>query len=280
MPWLVSSQLDHTASSPSERQCERTSFAFYCAVRDTLPVWLLEDMRNTEVFCWEDGQPRAFTPSEALLYALVHDHQDYAHYLLSRFSVSALGAHGRSFCCCKMAGGAPHLSMAVRYNRISILGMIMNTLKDFSMERMRRDYLDSRGGCTHCADAGKTAVEVACMLARPECLMLMLVHGARPENALDVLLQQLQLQSCSMTERHRMLCCLDFLLLFLTKTPTLHFLQDEPQRWQSLLGNKVFRWLSGLAPPTLLLQALRTLARDVPGQLAALPEFLQPHSWS
>lgn len=277
MPWLV----DHTASSSSlsERQCDRTSFALYRAVRDALPVWLLEDMRTMEVFSWEDGRPRAFTPSEALLYALVHDHQDYARYLLNRFSVTALGARGRSFCRCKNAGGAPHLSAAVRYNRVSILGMIVDALKDFPTESARQDYMDSRGGCAHSTDAGKTAVEVACTLARPECLMLLLVHGARLGSALDILLQQLQLEAFNMAERRRTLRCMHVLLLFLPKTPTLHFLRDEPQRWQSLLGEEVFRCLSGLAPPTLLLQVLRTLAREVPGQLAALPECMQPHSW-
>ncbi|XP_075993422.1 ankyrin repeat domain-containing protein 9-like [Genypterus blacodes] len=278
MPWLV----DHTASSsssPSERQCDRTSFALYRAVRDALPVWLLEDMRTMEVFSWEDGRPRAFTPSEALMYALVHDHQDYARHLLGRFSLIALGARGRSFCRCKHADGAPHLRAAVRYNRVSILGMIVDALKDFPTLNARQDYLESRGGCAHSTDAGKTAVEVACTLARPECLMLLLEHGARPGSALDILLQQLQLEAFNMAEQRGILRCMHSLLLFLPKTPALLFLRDEPQRWQSLLGEDVFRCLSGIAPPTLLLQVLRTLARDVPGQLAALPDFLQPHSW-
>ncbi len=61
---------------------------------------MLEDMRCMEVFCWEDGRARAFLPAEALLYALVHDHQEYARYLLNRFSVSALKAQRCSFCCC------------------------------------------------------------------------------------------------------------------------------------------------------------------------------------
>ncbi|KAI4790721.1 hypothetical protein KUCAC02_034447 [Chaenocephalus aceratus] len=46
MPWLVSSQVDFLSSSPSQRECERTSFSFYCSVRDLLPVWRLEEQRK------------------------------------------------------------------------------------------------------------------------------------------------------------------------------------------------------------------------------------------
>lgn len=65
-----------------QKQCRKSSFAFYLAVRDLLPVWLLEDMRASEAFHWDErGRAAAYSPSEALLYALVHDHQAYAHYL-------------------------------------------------------------------------------------------------------------------------------------------------------------------------------------------------------
>lgn len=275
MPWLLTSQLDCLSSSPSQRQCERTSFSFYCAVREQLPVWMLEDMRSMEVFCWEDGRPRAFLPSEALLYALVHDHQDYARYLLNRYSVSALRAPRCNFCCCR-GSGSPHLSVAVRYNRVSILGMMVGALKDCDTQSGRRDYLDSCGGCSHVADAGKTAVQLAVELSRPDCLLLLLGHGAQPEG-LEAALQRLV--SSDATERRHAQRCFDFLLLFLPKPPALYHLRDEPQRWQSLLGNEVFSWLCGLAPPPLLLQALRCLARSGPDKITALPNFLQLHSW-
>ncbi|XP_029973419.1 ankyrin repeat domain-containing protein 9 [Salarias fasciatus] len=272
MPWLVSSQLDCLSSSPSQRECERTAFSFYCAVREQLPVWLLEDMRSMEVFCWEDGHPRAFLPCEALLYALVHNHQDYARYLLDRYSLSALKAPRCSFCCCG-GSGAPHLKMAVRYDRVAVLGMMLGTVKDCDLHG---GYLDSCGGCTHVADAGKTAVQLAVELSRPECLLLLLAHGAEPDG-LDTALQRLV--SCDASERRQAQRCFDMLLLFLPKPPPLCRLRDEPQLWQSLLGNEVFRWLCGLAPPPLLLQALRCLARSGPDRISSLPAFLQPHSW-
>ncbi|KAK5873226.1 hypothetical protein PBY51_018289 [Eleginops maclovinus] len=273
MPWLVSSQVDFLSSSPSQRQCERTSFSFYCSVREQLPVWLLEETRSMEVFSWEDGRPRAFLPSEALLYALVHDHQDYAGFLVQQFSVSALRAPRCSFCCC--SGGAPHLSVAVRYNRLSILALMVEALKDCD-SGVRQDFLDGCGGCSHAADAGKCAVQLAVELSRSDCLLLLLAHGARPAG-LDAALQRLV--SCDAADRREAQRCLDFLLLFLPGPPAFCCLQDERQRWQGRLGNEVFRWLSGLAPPPLLLQALRCLARSGPGRISALPDFLQQHSW-
>ncbi|KAL3968260.1 hypothetical protein ACER0C_028217 [Sarotherodon galilaeus] len=275
MPWLLSSQLDYVSSSPSERQCERTAFSFYCSVRERLPVWLLEDMRCMEVFCWDDGHPRAFLPSEALLYALIHDHQDYAQYLLNRYSVSALRAPRCSYCCCR-GSGAPHLSIAVRYDRLVILGMMMATLKNCGEQTKRQDYLDSCGGCSHVADAGKSAVQLAVELSHADSLLLLLVEGARPDG-LDAALQRLV--SCDVSKRHHAKRCLDYLLLFLPKPPLLQRLQDEPQRWQSLLGNKVFSWLQGVAPPPLLLQALRSLVQFGADRISMLPNFLQLHSW-
>ncbi|XP_010784142.1 ankyrin repeat domain-containing protein 9-like [Notothenia coriiceps] len=276
MPWLVSSQVDFLSSSPSQRECERTSFSFYCSVRDLLPVWLLEEQRSMETFSWEDG-PRGFLPAEALLYAVVHDHQDYASFLLHHFSVSALRAPPCSFCCC--SGGAPHLSVAVRYDRLHILALMLEALKDCSE---RRDFLDGCTGCSHAADAGKSAVQLAVELSRSDCLLLLLSHGAAPAG-LEAVLQRLssasELSSCEASELRQAQRCMDFLLLFLPSPPPICYLQDEPQRWQSLLGNEVFRWLSGLAPPPLLLQALRCLARSGPGQISALPDFLQQHSW-
>uniref|UniRef100_F6ZAP4 Ankyrin repeat domain 9 n=1 Tax=Equus caballus TaxID=9796 RepID=F6ZAP4_HORSE len=79
------------ARSRAQKQCRKSSFAFYQAVRDLLPVWLLEDMRASEAFHWDErGRAAAYSPSEALLYALVHDHQAYAHYLLATFPRRAL----------------------------------------------------------------------------------------------------------------------------------------------------------------------------------------------
>lgn len=287
MPWDLGVQYDSRANYKSEKQCQRTSFAFYQAVRDLLPVWALEDMRTMEVFHWEDdGRACAFSPSEALLYALVHDHQQYARYLLNRYSVNALDMPSRSFCCCQ-ASATPHLSVAVRYNRITILKMIVESIKDFATESARRGYLDSRGGCVHDAEGGKTAVHLACDLVRPECLLLLLGHGACPyvtdragNNPLDCLLEQIcQGPSNMPADMRRKHVCLGYLLLFM---PKLHFqrkdqLLNNPERWQSLVGEEAFNWLAGLSPPSLFVQAMQRLTQSIPvDQLESLPDFLKP----
>ncbi|CAG5866977.1 unnamed protein product [Menidia menidia] len=236
MPWLLSSPLDCASPSPCQRQCERTAFSFYCAVRERLPAWLLEDMRGMEVFCWDDGRPRAFRPSEALLYALVHDHQDYARVLLERYSVGALRAPRCSFCRAR-GGGAPHLAVAVRYDRVAILGMMVRALREREEAGERRRYLDECGACAHAPDAGKSAVQLA---------------------------------------RARAQRCVDLLLLFVAEPPRPRCVREEPQRWRGLLGGRVFGWLRGVSPPPLLLQALRSLARSGPDQISTLPVFLQP----
>lgn len=278
MPWLLSSELGHQSWSPSERQCERTAFSFYIAVRDRLPVWTLEDLRRMEVLCWDGGSPRPFLPSEALLYALIHDHQDYARYLLGRYSIGALNEPHCSCHCCRGSGGgggSSLLTMAVRYERVSILGMMMDAVKECGAQSERQRLLDGYSGCSRAADAGKTPVQVAVQLSRPECLRLLLVHGARPEG-LDLALERLFTSDVS--ERRSAQRCLDLLLLFVPKLLTQHSLQEEPKRWQSLLGNEVFNWLCGLTPPPLLLQALRCLAQTGPQQIATLPDFLQQYS--
>uniref|UniRef100_A0A3Q2YI71 Uncharacterized protein n=1 Tax=Hippocampus comes TaxID=109280 RepID=A0A3Q2YI71_HIPCM len=272
MPWLLSSPPHPPSPSPCQRYCERTAFAFYCAVRDKLPAWLLEDMRSMEVFLWDDGHPRSFSPGDALMYALVHDHQDYARYLLRSFSVKALHVARCGMC---RSGGSALLHVAVRYNRTTILGLMVDTLKDSAPEGWRQEYLNSCGGCAHGADAGKTAVQLAVELSRADCLLLLLARGARP-HALDAAL--LRLAASGAAERRDARHCLDLLLLFAPRPAAPCRLLDEPQRWQSLLGRDVFGWLSGLAPPPLLLQALRTLAQSVPCQMSQLPAFLRPHS--
>lgn len=274
MPWLLSSELGHRSWSPSERQCERTAFSFYVAVRERLPVWTLEELRRMEVLCWDGGSPRPFLPSEALLYALVHDHQDYARYLLDSYSVGALKEPHCSFRSCR-GGGSSLLTMAVRYERVSILAMMMAALKGCHTASERQGFLDGCGGCSHAADAGKTAVQLAVQLSRPECLRLLLVHGARAEG-LDLALERLVASDGS--GRRCAQRCLDLLLLFVPQVRRQRSLQEEPQRWQSLLGDAVFSWLCGRSPPPLLLQALRCLAQTGPHQIATLPDFLQHYS--
>uniref|UniRef100_A0A4W3IVP6 Ankyrin repeat domain 9 n=1 Tax=Callorhinchus milii TaxID=7868 RepID=A0A4W3IVP6_CALMI len=253
----------HSRDYYSQKRCKKSSFAFYLAVRELLPVWLLEDMRRMEVFHWEEsGRVSAYSASEALLYALVHDHRPY-------------GAH--LFGCCRAS--APHLAMAVRYNRVAILRGILHTLRGFPAGERRR-YLN-RTGCAR-VEGGKTPVHVACELGRAECLALLLAHGSAPDIAdshgntpLDTLPNTPEL----------LMVCLDNLLLF---TPVLRFrlqpvLRAEVTPWRVLLGDRTFDWLTGRTPPPLSVTAMQTAIgcispEKLPEGLRELPvpQRLQP----
>ncbi|XP_020388247.2 ankyrin repeat domain-containing protein 9 [Rhincodon typus] len=280
MPWDLSSSSPGNGQQESRwrKRCRKSSFAFYQAVRDLLPVWMLEEMRTMEVFHWEDsGRMSSYSPSEALLYALVHDHQAYARYLLAEHPRAALAMPSTSFCCCSALG--QHLAMAVRYNRVATLARILSSLQHLP-ENERRQYIDRRG-CEH-VESGKTPLHLACELARPECLTLLLGHGSSPyirdcrgDTALDTLLQQL---GSSPLDSPRKISCLHHLLLFM---PRLQFqmkaaLKDNASFWQTLLGTQLFQWLSGFSPAPLFIKAMQTLIRTIdpekfPEALAELP---------
>lgn len=287
------------ARSRAQKQCRKSSFAFYQAVRDLLPVWLLEDMRASEAFHWDErGRATAYSPSEALLYALVHDHQAYAHYLLATFPRRALALPSAGFRCC--AAPAPHVALAVRYNRVGILRRILRTIRDFPAEERAR-LLDRRG-CSR-VEGGGTSLHVACELARPECLFLLLGHGASPSlhdggglTPLELLLRQLGLDSGATPAtgtpavpgelRQRRLLLLDLLVLYTPADAASRArceLLAEPLRWQRLLGEDKFQWLAGLAPPSLFVRAMQVLVTAIspcrfPEALdeLPLPPFLQP----
>eukprot|EP00075_Anas_platyrhynchos_P025190 XP_027314443.1 ankyrin repeat domain-containing protein 9 isoform X3 [Anas platyrhynchos] len=285
MPWSV--RWVGGGGAQSQKQCKKSSFAFYQAVRDLLPVWFLEDMRTMEVFHWEDGgKVSLYSPSEALLYALVHDHQPYARHLLTKYPQSALAVPSQSFSCCQAS--APHLAMAVRYNRVRVLFRILKAVQGFPPGD-RAGHLDRRG-CSR-VEGGKTALHVACELVRPECLLLLLGHGASPclpdsagNTPLDTLLQQLA-QAPAVNTRAKLLC-LDCLFLFVPQDVPFAMKQqllDNRQRWQDLLGESRYRCLVGLAPPSLFVGAMRVLIRTIspehfPEALddLPLPHFLKP----
>ncbi|NXY91543.1 ANKR9 protein, partial [Alcedo cyanopectus] len=285
MPWSV--QWVGGRGAQCQKQCKKSSFAFYQAVRDLLPVWFLEDMRTMEVFHWEDGgEVSAYSPSEALLYALVHDHQPYARHLLAKFPQSALAAPSRSFSCCQSP--APHLAMAVRYNRVRILFRMLRALQALPPAD-RAGSLDRRG-CSR-VEGGKTALHLACELVRPECLLLLLGHGASPcppdgagDTPLDALLQQIA-RAPAANMRAKLLC-LDCLFFFVPRDLRFAMKQqllDDRRRWQELLGERRFQCLVGLAPPLLFVGAMRVLIGTIapehfPEALdnLPLPHFLKP----
>ncbi|KAG9347325.1 hypothetical protein JZ751_004892 [Albula glossodonta] len=246
------------------RQRKFLSFLFYQAVRDHKPVWMLEDMRTMETFYWEENaSQRTYTPSEALLYAIVHDHQPYAQYLLSHYSEEALAMPGERFCCCPSS--APHLAMAVRYDRRDILSLILQVAHRLPS---LRSYLN-RGGCFHLED-GKTPLHLACELLRSEAVILLLGSGASPRaednngmTPLDVILEQLWDSKVNVGAKK---LCLDNLLLFMPKLcfKMKESLQKDPACWSKVLGEDKFNHLIGKNPAPLFLIAMQKILLMLP----------------
>lgn len=264
------------SSAPRSFEKPRRSFSllFYRAVRDLKPVWLLEDIRTMETFYpEEDSSQRTYTPSEALLYAIVHDHQPYARYLLSRYTEEALARPGERFCCCPAS--APHLSMAVRYDRRHILGLI---LQEAHRVPSSPPYPD-QPGCFHVED-GRTPLHLACELQRPEAVVLLLGSGASPHaqdhnglTPLDVILEKLRdCQGAGGGGDRRQ--CLDNLLLFMPKVcfKMKAALGREPERWTTLLGEESYMYLCGRSPAPLLLCAMQTVLKQL--SPASFPDCL------
>ncbi|CAL8315167.1 unnamed protein product [Lota lota] len=267
-----------TAPQSNDKPRKYFSLLFYQAVRDLKPVWMLEDMRTMETFYQEvDDTQRTFNPSEALLYAIVHDHQAYAQYLLSNYTDEALSRPGERFCCCPSS--APHLAMTVRYDRRHILGLI---LQEVHRTPSIPSYTD-QGGLLHVED-GKTTLHLACELARPEAVTMLLGNGASPcvedhqgMTPLDVLLVRFREPSnVKPAERRR---CLDNLLMFMPAK--CHFkmkgvLEKEPDFWSKALGEATFQYLVGKTPAALVLSAMQTVLRQLsparfPDSLHELP---------
>ncbi|KAI1240504.1 hypothetical protein IHE44_0008928 [Lamprotornis superbus] len=229
------------------------------AVRDHKPVWMLEDMRTMEYFYWEENASlRTYSPSEALLYAVVHNHLPYAQYLLSHFPEEALKVPGEHFCYCPSS--APHLAMAVTYDRRDILGLIIKIAHKLPS---LNSYIN-RAGCFHLED-GKTPLHLACELLRSETVLILLGNGASPRiedskglTPLDVILEQMWDSKVNVASKK---LCLDYLLLFM---PNPQFkmrkvLQEHPDHWTALLGEDKF---NSLVRTEILILEITNVATD------------------
>ncbi|KAF7208945.1 ankyrin repeat domain-containing protein 9 [Nothobranchius furzeri] len=264
---MASGRAGSAARNAESHKC--FSLLFYRAVRDLKPVWMLEDMRTMEAFYLEDdaGQ-RIFSPSEALLYAIVHDHQAYAQYLLTRYGEAALAEPGERFCCCPSS--APHLTMAVRYDRRYILGLILQE------SRRVPGYASADGRF-------RTPLHLACELLRPEAVIMLLGSGACASaqdhdgvTPLDVVLEKLRDSSVLDGEEARR--CLDHLLMFMPKVrfKLKEVLGKTPEVWSKVLGEETYKYLAGQSPAPLAVSTMQTILQQLspdtfPASLSELP---------
>ncbi|XP_054473996.1 ankyrin repeat domain-containing protein 9 [Anoplopoma fimbria] len=274
-----------SAAQSLEKHRRSFSLLFYRAVRDLKPVWMLEDMRTMEAFHQEEdaGCSRTYSPSEALLYAIVHDHQLYARHLLSRYMEEALARPGDRFCCCP-SPAAPHLAMAVRYDRLYILSLILQethrttSASSSSSSTSSTSSCMDRSGCFHLED-GRSPLHLACELLRPEAVFMLLGSGSCPLTPdrdgltpLDVILEKLQTHGAQTQSRRQ---CLDNLLMFM---PKVDFkmkgpLCREPELWSDLLGEETYKYLVERRPAPLVLTAMQTVLRQL--SPATFPDSLQ-----
>lgn len=252
------------------RESERRVFEFYRLVRSGAPIWKLEEMRNMEVQVWDWSLDLVapLSPAQALVYALVHDRTDYCRHLLMVYRTAALSPAPCDFC--TRSVGSVHLRLAVRYDRQEALQSILDTVQSCMSADEVCEYLDSAPYCSH-LDCGDAAVPLAVSLQRSRCLLMLLAAGATA-NGLEVGLQKLTNEQLTreQTERTEALRCIYFLLLF---SPTLRP-QALDQSLRCILGEMLYNWLSGQAPPTLLLHALRKIAQTAPAAIAKLPQKL------
>ncbi|XP_025029237.1 ankyrin repeat domain-containing protein 9-like [Python bivittatus] len=146
---------------------------FYQAVWDHKLVWMLEDMKTMETLYWEENTNlRTYSPSEALLYAMVHNHLR-VQYLLFQFPEEALKVAGEHFWCCPSSDS--HLAMAVTYDGRDIPGLFVSTAHKMPS---LNSYI-SRTSCFHVED-GKTPLHLACEFLRSETVLILLGNGASP----------------------------------------------------------------------------------------------------
>ncbi|XP_064411376.1 ankyrin repeat domain-containing protein 9-like [Latimeria chalumnae] len=274
--WMKSSNIPK-----GERRGRKfVAWLFHQAVRDHKPVWTLEDMRTADFFYWEEAaSSRTYSLSEALLYAVEHNHLLYSEYLLSRFPLEALEPLGERVCCCPSS--APHLAAAVWYDRKEILVQILSVAR---WQPSLASYID-RKGCCHLG-RGDSSLHLACELQRPEITLLLLGNGASPGltdseglTPLDIALQKTRVAGVEAESVRR---CLDHLLLFL---PQARFamkeeLLNQPELWAPLLGEETFGFLVGRVPASLYQRALQTVLHCLPPArfFQSIQELPLPHA--
>ncbi|KAI4873307.1 hypothetical protein NFI96_008055 [Prochilodus magdalenae] len=261
------SRADELRARQRDRRYMFLSVRFYRAVRDLRPVWKLEDMRLID--CGMGKQPTTLSPSDALVYAIVHDHQEYANYLLNSFPQETLTETDNSSC----SALASHITLSVRYGRVGILNSLLEASRQLLIHRPEVG-LES--------GSGQSPLHTACELLQPESVITLLAYGANvhaeDQNGVTPLDAMLQHWGSRQSDAVKMRQCLDTLLMFMTQ-PRFRMQQallNDPKHWREAVGKSTYDFLIGKTPQTLVFLTLHSIFRHIPpcrflNRLHALP---------
>ncbi|XP_030643291.1 ankyrin repeat domain-containing protein 9-like [Chanos chanos] len=265
----------HKIPNKGCRQQMFQSVDYYRSVRDRLPVWKLEDIRLTELYSWDrENTYKMFSSSDALMYAIVHNHQAYAKYLLDTYPEEALTQTNNDHNCLTVSS---HVMLSVRYDRREILNVILEVAQ--RLPRLRPNWILSEG---FNLENGRSPLHLACELLQVETITMLLRNGASVETEdrngatpVDVILEHLRSTEDNVVTKRR---CLDSLVMFMT---TARFkmqkcLRDDCTGWLRVLGQKTFNFLVGDTPKTLVLISMHRILLQIPtenflSRLNALP---------
>ncbi|KAE8600307.1 hypothetical protein XENTR_v10013178 [Xenopus tropicalis] len=248
---------------------------FLEAIKRHVGVWKLENMRAKPYFYWEEeDKDRYYSPSQALICAIMYGHRRYAQYLLSHYPRDALATPWMK--ASPLPRGAPHLALAVEYDRKEIMNMILGAAQHLGILSF---YVNQKSGFGW---EERTALHRATGMADADAVLMLLGKGADPNiedsggfTPLDIVLEQLGDSSVNMDAKR---FCLHYLLLFSPAVPfrTKATLRGNEEYWGNLLGWDEYRYLIGKAPLPLSLCAMKTVLRclvpsDFPHSVLALP---------
>ncbi|XP_069810651.1 ankyrin repeat domain-containing protein 9-like [Dendropsophus ebraccatus] len=235
---------------------------FHWAIKNHEPVSKLENLRAEVYFDWEeDPEDQSYSPSDALLYAIIYNHIPYAQHLLLHFPEESIKVPGSK--CDQRPHYSFHLGLAVIYNCREILIMIIETSQ---RDPLLRSYINL-DNYFYSMD-GKTPLHLACELLRSDLILILLCHGATSRTdiagrtPMDILLTQLWSSGDNMKLKMQ---CLHHLLLFAPpgRLQMRKNLRDNWEYWGELLGEDIYTYLLGENVLTLSLISMKKVVQQL-----------------
>ncbi|XP_073529676.1 ankyrin repeat domain-containing protein 9-like [Phyllobates terribilis] len=239
---------------PSDRFC----WAMKC--HD--PVWKMENLRVQIHFEWEEEfEDQFYSPSDALYYAVIHNHIPYARYLLICFAEDSLKVPELKHD--QFPRYAFHLGLCITHNRPEILIMIIETSRQVLL---LQSYINLEKSF-YPVD-GKTPLHLACELLRPYLVLILLCYGAesRPDNMGQTPMDEILTQLWTRDNLKLKMQCLDHLLLF-TPPENLQMrtdLRENCEYWETLLGEDIYAYMLRERPAPLSLMSMKKVLQQLP----------------